>query len=184
MEYRNELISIIEEDKLLIEILTIVKNLNLNDCWIGAGFIRNKVWDVLHNQKTTEFNDIDVVFFDETNTSMNLESEIEQQLTKINPNLKWSVKNQARMHIRNSHSQYSNTENAISYWPETATAVAARLNVNDEIEILAPYGLNDLFHLIIRPTPNVDLDVFKERVADKKWEKKWKSLRLYNEPNF
>ncbi len=125
-----------------------------------------------------------MVFFDETNTSMNLESEIEQQLTKINPNLKWSVKNQARMHIRNHHLPYKDSENAISYWPETATAVAARLNVNDEIEILAPYGLSDLFHLIIRNTPNVDLDVFKERVAEKKWEKKWKSLRLYNEPNF
>lgn len=180
MEYRNELIDIITKDELIIKTLTIVKNLKLNDCWVGTGFIRNKVWDILHKKKTIKFNDIDVVFFDETNISEKLEKEIEQQLTEIDPKIKWSVKNQARMHFRNNHLKYINTENAISYWPETATAIAVRLNLNDKIEILAPYGLNDLFNLIVKPTPNFDLIVFQKRVNEKEWKKQWKNLKLNN----
>lgn len=180
MEYRNELIDIIIKDELIIETLTIVKNLKLNDCWVGAGFIRNKVWDILHEKRTIKLNDIDVVFFDETNISEKLEKEIEQKLTEIDPKIKWSVKNQARMHLRNNHLKYINTENAISYWPETATAIAVRLNLNDKIEILAPYGLNDLFNLIVKPTPNFDLIVFQKRVNEKQWKKQWKNLKLNN----
>jgi hypothetical protein len=180
MEYRNELIDIITKDELIIKTLTIVKNLKLNDCWVGAGFIRNKVWDILHKKKTIKVNDIDVVFFDETNISEKLEKKIEQQLTEIDPKIKWSVKNQARMHFRNNHLKYINTENAISYWPETATAIAVRLNLNDKIEILAPYGLNDLFNLIVKPTPNFDLIVFQKRVNEKEWKKQWKNLKLNN----
>jgi hypothetical protein len=178
MEYKDELIDIITKDELIIETLSIVKNLKLNDCWVGAGFIRNKVWDILHEIKTTKLNDIDVVFFDETNVSEKLEKEIEQKLTEINPKVKWSVKNQARMHFRNNHLKYSNTENAISYWPETATAIAARLDSNDKIEILAPHGLNDLFNLIVKPTPNFDLIVFQKRINEKQWEKQWRNLKL------
>lgn len=180
MEYRNELIDIIAKDEQIIETLTIVKNLKLNDCWVGAGFIRNKVWDILHEKKTIQFNDIDVVFFDETNISEELEKEIEQKLNQIDPKMKWSVKNQARMHFRNNHLKYINTENAISYWPETATAIAARLNLNDKIEILAPHGLNDLFNLIVKPTPNFDLLVFQKRINEKQWEKQWKNLKFTN----
>jgi hypothetical protein len=178
MKYKNELIDIITKDKHIIETLDIVKNLKLNDCWVGAGFIRNKVWDILHEIKTTKLNDIDIVFFDETNVSEKEEKKIEQKLTTINPKVKWSVKNQARMHFRNNHLKYINTENAISYWPETATAIAVRLNLNDKIEILAPYGLNDLFNLIVKPTPNFDLIVFQKRVNEKEWLKQWRNLEL------
>lgn len=178
MEYRKELIDIIVKDKLIIETLTTVKNLKLNDCWVGAGFIRNKVWDFLHEQKTLIINDVDVVFFDESNISEKLEKQIELKLTKINPKISWSVKNQARMHLRNNHSKYSNTENAISHWPETATAIAVRLNSQNIVEILAPYGLNDLFNLIVKPTPNFDLALFQKRVNEKQWEKQWGKLKI------
>lgn len=182
MEYKAELIDIITTDALIMETLTIVKQLKLNDCWVGAGFIRNTVWDSLHQIKTTKCNDIDVVFFDATALSETLEKEIEAQLTQINPKVKWSVKNQARMHIRNNHQQYSNTKNAISYWPETATAIATRLNSNDKIEILAPHGLDDLFNLVVSPTPHFDWNMFQQRIKEKQWEKQWENLIFLSSP--
>ncbi len=182
MEYKAELIDILTTDVLVMETLAIVKGLNLNDCWVGAGLIRNTVWDSLHQIKATKHNDIDVVFFDTTTLSETLEKEIEAQLTQINPNAKWSVKNQARMHIRNNHQQYSNTKNAISYWPETATAIAARLNSNDKIEILAPHGLDDLFNLVVSPTPNFDWNMFRQRIEEKQWEKQWENLIFASSP--
>lgn len=182
MEYKTELINILTADSLIMETLAIVKEINLNDCWVGAGLIRNAVWDNLHQIKTTKRNDIDVVFFDATTLSETLEKEIEAQLTQINPKVKWSVKNQARMHIRNNHQPYCNTENAISYWPETATAIAARLNFNDKIEILAPHGLNDLFNLVVSLTPHFDWNMFQERITEKQWEQQWKNLIFLSSP--
>lgn len=178
MEYKTELINILMTNTLVMETLAIVKDLQLNDCWVGAGLIRNAVWDSLHQIKTTKRNDIDVVFYDATNLSEELEKEIEAKLSTFNPKVKWSVKNQARMHIRNHHQQYSNTENAISYWPETATAIAARLNSNNEIEILAPHGLNDLFHLVVAPTPNFNWTIFQQRIEEKQWEQQWRNLKF------
>lgn len=179
MEYKEEFIRLLTKDPYILETLAMVRDLNLNDCWIGAGLLRNKIWDVLHEIKTPQQNDIDVVFFDTNDITEVREKEIELQLAAINPKVKWSVKNQARMHIRNHHSQYNSTEDALSYWPETATAIAARLNSNDEIEVLAPYGLNDVFQLIIRPTPNFNPAVFQKRMKEKQWEKQWKLLKLY-----
>jgi len=178
MKYKAELIDILASDTFVLETLAIVRALKLNDCWVGAGLIRNTVWDSLHQIKTTKLNDIDVVFFDATTLSESLEKEIEAQLNQINPEAKWSVKNQARMHLRNHHQQYSNTENAISYWPETATAIAARLGLDDTIEILAPHGLNDLFDLVVAPTPNFNWNIFQKRIEEKQWEKQWKNLKI------
>lgn len=49
---------------------------------------------------------------------------------------------------RHSHS----ARDAMRYWPETATAVAARRGGRDELEIASPLGLDDLFNLLLRPT--------------------------------
>lgn len=174
MEYRNELIQMLAQDGQIFEILKTVKDLKLNDCWVGAGCIRNKVWDVLHKLAAEQYNDVDVVFFDEADISEKLEKEIEKKLSQIDSTIKWSVKNQARMHLRNNHAKYTSTQNAISHWPETATAVAARLNPNAEIEILAPYGLGDLFNLLVQPTPNFKMHIFQKRADEKQWKKNGK----------
>lgn len=170
------LINYIQNDSWMLEILTIVKNLQLNDCWIGAGFIRNKVWDVLHAIERTKLNDIDVIYFNADATEKEKVLHIEFFLKTMYPTLNWSVKNQARMHLRNNHQPYLNCHHAISFWPETATAVAVRLNHKNRIEYLAPYGLDDLFNLIVTPTPQFDITVYNQRIQAKAWAKKWNLL--------
>lgn len=43
------IIALIKDDKWMMEILETVKSLNLPDWWICAGFVRSKIWDVLHD---------------------------------------------------------------------------------------------------------------------------------------
>ncbi|ETN93953.1 nucleotidyltransferase family protein [Zhouia amylolytica] len=174
----NEFIAIVDNDAWMIEVLRVVKSLNLNDWWIGAGFVRNKIWDVNHGNKRTELNDIDVIHFDPSNSTEAYDLELENKLKKLHPNLKWSIKNQSRMHLRNEHLPYINCHHAISFWPETATAVAVKLNSNDQIEYIAPYGLHDLFNLIVKPTPNFDLEVYNARIEKKQWKKTWGKLDI------
>ena len=76
---------------------------------------------------------------------------------------------------------YHSTENALLYWPETATAVAVRLGDNDLIEVIAPYALNDRFELRLRPTPVFErekYDVFRRRVDEKRWLARYPQLQL------
>lgn len=76
---------------------------------------------------------------------------------------------------------YHSTENAILYWPETATAVAVRLGDNDLIEVIAPYALNDRFELRLRPTPVFErekYDPFRRRGDEKRWLARYPQLQL------
>lgn len=85
------------------------------------------------------------------------------------------------MHQRNDNAPYLSTENALLYWPETATAVAVRAGGANLIEVIAPYGLDDLFELRLRPTPPFErekLTIFRQRVAAKRWMERYPMLQL------
>ncbi len=172
----QDLVDILQNDTWMLEVLGILKKLELKDSWIGAGFIRNKIWDHKHNIEKTALNDIDVIYFDKTNLSPKKDLIIENELKQIKPSLSWSVKNQARMHIRNNQPPYLNCNNAITFWPETATAIAVRLNEHNKLDYIAPHGLEDLFNLIVKPTPNFDLKVYRQRIQKKQWNHTWHKL--------
>ncbi len=53
---------IIQADPLRWHVLGVVRALHLPDCWIGAGFVRNAVWDYLHQRSRSPLDgDVDVV---------------------------------------------------------------------------------------------------------------------------
>lgn len=172
----HEFIQIIKSDKWMMNILAIVRNLNLEDCWIGAGFIRNKIWDFKHDHERTKLNDIDIIYHNQSKSHKFHDLQIENHLSSIDSTINWSVKNQGRMHIRNGHLSYRNCNEALSFWPETATAIAIRLNSNNHIEYIAPYGLSDLMTLIVRPTPGFETNLFRHRVSTKNWKNIWPKL--------
>ncbi|MEG0470827.1 MAG: nucleotidyltransferase family protein [Solibacillus sp.] len=181
MNYENELKEIIKSDFSLMTILKAVESLNLPDCWICAGVLRNKVWDVLHSIHTT-LNDIDVIYFDNSDLTIESETKYEAQLHALIPNLPWSVKNQARMHLKNNLQPFRSSFDGIRHFPETATAIGARI-ANYQIEIIAPHGLSDLFELKIAPTPKYMKveklhPIYQQRVTTKKWDTTWTNLIL------
>jgi uncharacterized protein len=106
---------------------------------------------------------------------------LEAALKVLEPELDWSVKNQARMHSRNGDDPYTSATDAMRYWPETATAVAARRTSHDECEIAAPFGLDDLFDLRLRPTVKFTVEkhhLFQTRVDEKSWLNTWPLLQI------
>ena len=82
--FQNTIKDSIKKDSSMMNILKIVRELNLPDCWIGAGFIRNKIWNTLHNIDTENIHrDIDVIFFDQEKTSIEYESLIKNSETLL-----------------------------------------------------------------------------------------------------
>jgi hypothetical protein len=182
MKHAAEFQAILTADPLRRHVLDLVGSLGLPDCWIGAGFIRNAVWDNLHGKAPFRpVGDVDVLWFDRGRTDASEDRKLEATLRAMVPSIDWSVKNQARMHRRNDDPPYASATDAMRHWPETATAVAARQAGSAEYEIAAPFGLEDLFTLVLRPTPRFAGEkylIFRDRVRTKRWLETWPLLRV------
>tara|TARA_R100001039_G_scaffold14252_1_gene8039 strand:+ start:2169 stop:2738 length:570 start_codon:yes stop_codon:yes gene_type:complete len=169
----------ISEDAMRMQALVIASSLGLSDWCLAAGFVRNLAWDKVHGySRATDLNDIDLIYFDSGNASEAADKDLEGRLKAISE-FPWSVKNQARMHERNSDSPYASTEDAMSYWVEVETAVGATLNESNDIEIVAPFGIDVLFEYTItlnrkRPKPKV----FAQRLQEKRWLEIWPNLAV------
>lgn len=182
MKYHQELQTLLLSDPLRMQALCAVRDLHLDDSWIGAGFVIDAVWDHLHGYgQRPVTGDVDVVWFDAERCDPALDTQLRDKLNQLSPGFDWSVKNQARMHLRNGDTPYLSTENALSYWPETVTAVAVRLTDSDLIEVIAPFGLDDLFELRLRPGPGFEGEkkgIFRERVVRKRWRERYPLLKV------
>lgn len=181
METSQAIVDFLGRQSLLVGLLRAVAELGIEDCWVGAGLIRNAVWDHLHGYpiKPVVGSDVDVVYCDHACRSLERDAEIEKRLKDAVPGIPWSVHNQARMHERNGDAPYASTEEAVRCWPETATAIAARLCSN-QLQIMAPLGVEDLLRMIVRPTPAFKhkLEIFRIRLASKDWKQRWPKLRF------
>lgn len=169
---------LLRDDASFMRALAALACLELPDAWIAAGAIRNLVWDRLHGLRHDPFaQDTDLVYFDTARGSAD-EARIESQLASLYPHRHWSVRNQARMHLRNEDAPYADTRDAMRHWVETATAIAARLDDAGGIEIAAPFGLADVFGLVVRPTPHMTFKpgMFDQRARKKAWTRRWPRL--------
>ncbi|MGE7624774.1 nucleotidyltransferase family protein [Viridibacillus sp. NPDC096237] len=183
LQSESDLIKTIEEDTWMMEILQAVEQLNLPDCWVCAGFVRSKVWDLLHDyRERTPLADIDVIYYNAEEVNKQIEKILEQQLVSMMPDEPWSVKNQARMHVLNGVEPYISSKNGIAQFPETPTAIGVRLN-NSKVELCAPYGVEELLSCVVKPTPKFKKgksmhSIYVKRVETKNWEKIWPKLTL------
>jgi hypothetical protein len=182
MNLAVQLQALIASDPQRLRILQQVRELDLPDCWVAAGFVRSAVWDHLHQRSDSPLpQDIDVIWFDRSQTSPARDAELETVLRQQDESLQWSVKNQARMHLRNGDAPYASATEAMRYWPETATAVAVRLDEQGRLEVAAPLGLEDLFDLIVRPTGRFKDEkqpIYRERLSSKNWQATWPQLKV------
>ncbi|WP_084279188.1 nucleotidyltransferase family protein [Anoxybacteroides tepidamans] len=169
----------------MLEILRTVQSLHLPDWWVCAGFVRAKIWDVLHGfPKRTPLPDIDVIYFDRIHTEEEKEKKWERQLRNLIPGLPWSVKNQARMHIVNGSAPYFSSIDAMAKFPETATALGVALNENGDVVLAAPWGVDDAINMRIRPTPHFRaseklMQIYEERLCKKNWQNTWPNVTVW-----
>ena len=175
---------IIRKNKTLIEILTILEKLDINDCFVAAGAINQTVFNYLHGYEIDKnINDYDIVYFD-PDTSYEKEDIVIKKIEKalVNLNVKIDIKNQARVHLwygkKFGHEIQANKSvyDAINKWGTTVTCIGVRLK-NNKLIVYAPFGLNDLFKMIIRPNKeNYIKRDYDEK--SKRWKNNWPKLTI------
>ena len=181
----DEFKQIIRDEPKLMNLLKIIEKLELKDCWLCAGTIRNYFWDYLSEIKAQQLTtDIDVIFFDPA-ISYEETLQLEQELKNNYPNYQWELKNQVYMHSHNPNTDtYKSSLDALSKFPERCTAIGVRLKEGN-IELIAPYGIDDIASFIVQPTPYFEEDseriiAYQNRVTKKNWQEKWPQLVIKN----
>lgn len=185
-----------------MRILEVVAAADLGDWWIGAGFLRNTVWEARFGTgKAVPLNDIDVAYWkplssygvpeaqlvgsiqkDESNPVSEEEERLAHEFQEQIPSVTFEVKNQARMHLWSARAHerkpYDSAADGIADWVETATAVGIRIASDGSLKLCAPWGIQDLVEGIVRPTRPELSTWTKERAAAKGWYTLWPELRF------
>ncbi|SCE93003.1 nucleotidyltransferase family protein [Micromonospora mirobrigensis] len=177
----QDVVHLIESDAEAMAVLRAAAGLDLPDWWIGAGFVRNRVWDAISHLPPAPARDVDLAYFDPVRRDPRDDARAEARATAALPGVPWEIRNQARMHLRNDVEPYPSTLDAISRWPETATCVAVTLR-GDSVRLVSCHGLADLVGMVVRPSPAfrnaAGRALVRRRVEVKGWRDRWPELRL------
>lgn len=184
-DLRSRLREMIDSSSVLLRVLHIAQTVNPPDWLIGGEVIRNLVWDRLHGVDRGPSKDVDLAFFDPASLDGDRELSVGMLLTSMAPDISWHVTNQASAHLwypkvhGTEVEAFTCSAEAVSAWPETATAVAIRLLAFQRIELFAPYGLDDLFALISRRSPGALIDERdRRRVQSRQIAERWPQVQV------
>lgn len=177
----NNILDLIRADPWMMRVLRSAAALGLPEWMIGAGFVRNKVWDHLHGFANAQVQtaDIDLIYFDPLDVRESTEKDYDRRLRAV-CDVNWSTKNQARMHTVTGDAPYASAADGLAHWVETATCVAVTVREDGELRLIAPHGIGDLVGLIVRRSPMFrrDIGILRQRAESKQWLQKWPRLRL------
>jgi uncharacterized protein len=169
-----------------LRVLDVAREVDAPDCWVGAGVVRDLVWDSRGDGfDPVRVHDVDVAFFDLTDLSRDRDFAVEQALRARAPDIPWDAKNQAAVHTWYCERFGVEVEplrgvaDAVATWPETATAVAVRMDAYESVEVLAPFGLDDLLDEVWRRNPRRVTEVaFRRRLERKQVDRRWPHVRV------
>lgn len=174
----QELVKILKASPLFQNILDVADRVPLKNWYIAGGAVTQTVWnwrmgfEPLHGLK-----DVDLVYFDDH------QSDDDQALSQLQVQDLFSeitipvdVKNEALVHRWYAKKfgyeipPYNSTEDGIQTWLP-AFAVGVR-PMRDDFIVFAPFGLDDLFGMIIRPNKKqITEEIYKEMVQ--KFTARW-----------
>ena len=171
------------QNKWLAEILERFEEIALPDSWLVAGSIAQTIWNLGCGQPAElGLKDVDLIYFDDQNLSSDAEASHERRLRDLFRRLpiKLDVKNEARVHLWYEErfgyaiKPYLSSADAIATFPTTATAVGVR-RIRGKLECCAPFGLDDLFGLVVRPNKRQITRAIYEAKVDR-WRSLWPRL--------
>lgn len=169
-----------------MQALRAVRSLGLRSWCIGAGAVRNLVWDALHGHaRPSPLADIDVAYFDDQDLRADVEQALQARLVALVPDRPWEVTNQARVHLwfeacfGRAVPPLPSLEATVASWPEYATAVGVTLDEEGGLRVIAPHGLDDLFGMVVRHNPvRASVETYRQRIADKRYTERWPRVTI------
>jgi hypothetical protein len=162
-ELENRLRAILRECPMLMAAMAVARDLDLPDWLIFSGAIYQPVWNHLTGRPLEwGLHDIDLGYFDGADLSWAAEDAVIRRIAGASPasvREQVEVRNQARVHLwfedhfGEPYAPLASAAEALTRFVAPAFAVGARIEAQGEMTLVAPFGLEDLFAMRIRPNP-------------------------------
>lgn len=159
----------------LMQVLRTARGLDLPDWLIFSGAVYQRVLNHLTGRAADYgIKDYDLGYFDAADVSYEAEDVVIRRVAAaFAPPLKEmvEVRNQARVHLwfegkfGEPYAPLTSSAEALSRFVSPLFAVGVRLEADDRLTIQAPFGLEDLFALRLRPNPIRPTNGFERAAA-------------------
>lgn len=162
-DLEQRLAAILQGSPSLMRVMTIARDLALPDWMIFSGAIYQKALNHLTGREVDYgLKDYDLGYFDASDLSYEAEDIVIRRAAAAFPpplDTLVEVRNQARVHLwfedhfGEPYAPLSSSAEALSRFTSPMFAVGVRLEADGALRIFAPFGLEDLFALRLRPNP-------------------------------
>jgi len=167
------------------EILARLPELAVPRAFLVAGCIFQTIWNITSGRAPDDdIKDYDIFYFDDRDVSWEAEDWVVRRCAELFADLGVVIeaRNQARVHLWYeehfgvAYPRLTSTQDGIDRFLVAATCVGLRSR-HDDLELYAPYGLDDLYAGILRPNPiNDQPRLFQAKVAS--YRARWPWLRV------
>jgi len=162
-ELERRLEAILRDAPSLMQALEIARELALPDWLIVSGAVYQRVFNHLTAREPDYgIKDYDLAYFDAADISYEAEDVVIRRVAAaFEPPLREMIeaRNQARVHVwfeghfGEPYTPLTCSAEALERFTSPLVAVGARLNADGRMTIVAPFGLEDLFAMRLRPNP-------------------------------
>jgi hypothetical protein len=156
---------ILRMDPLVMALLERARSLGLPDWRLASGAVYQSVWNALTGRASGHgLKDADLLYFDAGDLSFEAEDRVIRRALPVFSDLALPVeiRNQARVHLwfperfGAAYPRLACTDEALLNYASRTHAVAVRLEADGRLDIVAPFGLADIFALRVVPNPALD----------------------------
>ena len=162
LKQREAFERIVRADRDLMRLLLAARDEKLPQWRLVAGCLYQTVWNALTGQPPrTGIKDYDLIYFDGSDLSWEAEDRVIGRIAVATRGFPGpvEVRNQARVHLwfeqrfGSPYPPLTCTDEALERYASIVHAVGVRLEDDDRLDIAAPFGLEDLFAMTLRPNP-------------------------------
>jgi len=163
-DLENRLRAILHTAPRLMHVLAVARELDLPDWMVFSGAVYQPVWNHLTGRDIEHgLKDFDLAYFDASDTTYDAEDRVIRRVAhafEAPVRGMVEVRNQARVHLwfearfGEPYTPLSYSAEALTRFTAPAFAVGVRLEADDSLAIIAPFGLRDLFEMRLRPNPD------------------------------
>jgi hypothetical protein len=191
MTLEDRLVAAVRASPTLMRVMAGVRALDLPDWRLVSGCVYQTVWNSVTGRPPDHgLKDYDAVYFD-PDTSYDAEDvHIRRAAAAFAPPLDAMVeiRNQARVHLwfegkfGEPYTPLRSTDESLERYVCPAFAVGVRLGADDAITIAAPFGLEDVFALRLRPNPHRPFNAEGYRRVVASAQARWPEIQVEPHP--
>ena len=157
--------SIVRADPDLMLLLRRARSLRLPQWRLVAGCLYQTVWNVLTGRpRGTGIKDYDLIYYDASDLSWEAEDTVIRQVAAATGDCVGpvEVRNQARVHLwfpqrfGCPYPPLASADGSLLRYASVVHAVGVRLEQDERLDVVAPFGLEDVFAMVVRPNRILD----------------------------